>query len=116
MEIVRTLSNREFLIVELFVSLKQEGFDFTILPNVTLMDRQINMSKIYEQTKLLLVPSQWDECFGMVAVEAQINGIPPLVSNRGALPEVIGDGGLVINPPDDALAWIVEIEKIITNG
>jgi len=48
-------------------------------------------------TRILLVPSVWDEPFGRVAAEAMINGIPPLVSNRGALPHVVGgdarDGG-----------------------
>jgi glycosyltransferase involved in cell wall biosynthesis len=47
----------------------------------------------------LLVPSLWNESFGLVAAEAMINGIPVLVSDRGALPEVMGtesrieDGG-----------------------
>jgi glycosyltransferase involved in cell wall biosynthesis len=48
-------------------------------------------------TRILLVPSVWDEPFGRVAAEAMINGIPALVSNRGALAHVVGgdrrDGG-----------------------
>ena len=48
-------------------------------------------------TRILLVPSVWEEPFGRVAAEAMINAIPPLVSNRGSLPHVIGgdfsDGG-----------------------
>ena len=30
-------------------------------------------------------------------VEAQINGIPVVASNRGALPEVVGAGGLLVD-------------------
>jgi glycosyltransferase involved in cell wall biosynthesis len=41
-------------------------------------------------TRILVVPSVWEEPFGRVAPEAMINGIPPLVSNRGSLPHVIG--------------------------
>src|SRR4051812_41990742 len=41
-------------------------------------------------TRLLVVPSVWEEPFGRVAAEAMINGIPPLVSDRGSLPHVIG--------------------------
>ncbi|MCY7419763.1 MAG: glycosyltransferase, partial [Chloroflexi bacterium] len=41
-------------------------------------------------TRILLVPSVWDEPFGRVAAEAMINGIPPIVSDRGSLPGVIG--------------------------
>ena len=57
-------------------------------------------------TKILLVPSVWDEPFGRVAAEAMINGIPPLVGTRGALPDVIGGdfssggGGRVLPIPD----------------
>ena len=48
----------------------------------------------------------WDEPFGRVAAEAMINGIPPLVSNRGSLPHVVGGdfteggGGRVLPIPD----------------
>jgi glycosyltransferase involved in cell wall biosynthesis len=41
-------------------------------------------------TRVLLVPSVWEEPFGRVAAEALINGIPPLVSDRGSLPHVVG--------------------------
>ncbi len=41
-------------------------------------------------TRLLLVPSVWEEPFGRVAAEAMINGVPPLVANRGSLPDVLG--------------------------
>ncbi len=45
---------------------------------------------LFANTKLLLMPSLWNESFGLVAVEAMLNGIPVLASNRGALPETIG--------------------------
>jgi alpha-1,3-rhamnosyl/mannosyltransferase len=40
------------------------------------------------------------EGFGMPALEAMACGTPVLVSDRGALPEVVGEGGLLA-PPDD---------------
>lgn len=51
-------------------------------------------------TKVLLVPSVWDEPWGRVAAEAMVNGIPPIVSDRGALPEVVGSAGLVRPLPE----------------
>ena len=36
---------------------------------------------------------------GLVAAEAMLNGIPVLASNRGALPETIGDAGFLIDIP-----------------
>jgi glycosyltransferase involved in cell wall biosynthesis len=63
-------------------------------------------SHYFALTRLLLVPSVWEEPFGRVAAEAMINGIPPLVSNRGSLPHVVagdassGGGGRVLPVPD----------------
>ncbi len=54
---------------------------------------------MFAVTRLLLVPSVWDEPAGRVAVEAMINGIPPLVSDCGGLPETVGSGGIVLPMP-----------------
>ena len=45
------------------------------------------------------MPSLWNESFGLVAAEAMLNGIPVLASNRGALPETIGDAGFLFDIP-----------------
>ncbi len=45
----------------------------------------------------LAFPSLW-EGFGLPAVEAMSCGAPVLASNRGSLPEVIGDAGLFYDP------------------
>jgi glycosyltransferase involved in cell wall biosynthesis len=58
-----------------------------------------NPREIYWQTKILLVPSLWEEPGGRVVCEAMLNGIPPLVSDHGALPEVAEGGGIIIKTP-----------------
>jgi alpha-1,3-rhamnosyl/mannosyltransferase len=45
----------------------------------------------------LVFPSLW-EGFGLPAVEAMSCGVPVLSSNRGSLPEVVGDAGLYYDP------------------
>jgi glycosyltransferase involved in cell wall biosynthesis len=46
---------------------------------------------------MVVVPSL-DEGFGMTALEAMTVGAPVVASNRGALPEVVSDAGLLIDP------------------
>jgi alpha-1,3-rhamnosyl/mannosyltransferase len=46
---------------------------------------------------VLVMPS-FMEGFGIPALEAMTLGVPVIVSNRGALPEVVGDAGLIFDP------------------
>ena len=49
------------------------------------------------------LPSLW-EGFGLTAIEAMACGAPVVVSDRGALPEVVGDAGIVVAPEPAAIA------------
>ena len=42
------------------------------------------------------------ETFGMIAVEAMAAGLPMAVSDRPALPEIVGDAGVYFDPEDPA--------------
>ena len=51
-----------------------------------------------------LFPSLY-EGFGLPALEAMACGIPVIASNRSSLPEVVGEGGILVEPTDvEALA------------
>jgi glycosyltransferase involved in cell wall biosynthesis len=54
---------------------------------------------LYNAAAAFVLPSLL-EGFGLPAVEAMACGAPVIVSNRGALPEVVGDAGLVFDPND----------------
>ncbi len=56
----------------------------------------------YRQIDVALVPSLWNEPFGMVAVEACAHSVPVIASHRGGLPEIIREGvnGLLCNPDE----------------
>jgi len=43
------------------------------------------------------------EGFGLTALEAMACGVPVVVSDRGSLPEVVGDAGVITDPTADAL-------------
>jgi glycosyltransferase involved in cell wall biosynthesis len=56
----------------------------------------------YAAFDIVVVPSletpTWVEQFGRVAVEAMAAGVPVIVSTSGALPEVVGDAGVLVTP------------------
>jgi len=57
-------------------------------------------------------PSHY-EGFGLPPLEAMACGTPVIVSDRGSLPQIAGDGGLCVSPDDpDALA--AAMERVIT--
>jgi glycosyltransferase involved in cell wall biosynthesis len=52
----------------------------------------------------VLVPSQWEETFGLVAVEAMAAGAAPIAPAAGSFPELIDDGrdGVLVRPGSPA--------------
>ena len=44
-----------------------------------------------DSVDMLVCPSLWEESFGLVAAEAMAARVPVIVSDRGALPEVVGE-------------------------
>jgi len=86
------------------------GIDFSRYPQIMAAPPVPAPADYFALTRLLLVPSVWEEPFGRVAAEAMINGIPPLVSDRGSLPQVVGGdasaggGGRVLPVPP----WMTE--------
>ncbi|MFV0463459.1 MAG: glycosyltransferase family 4 protein [Nostocoides sp.] len=53
------------------------------------------------QVDVVVVPAVWPESFGLVAAEAMAAGIPLIVSDAGALPEVVGTEHPWIVPAGD---------------
>ena len=80
--------------------------------NVTCFDWCNDVRDIYQKTSIILFPSIWDEPFGRVPIEAGINGIPTIASNRGGLPESVGKGGILIDNIYNINAWVSAIERI----
>ncbi len=52
------------------------------------------------QARWLVVPSNWGEPYGLVAVEARHAGVPCLITRDGGLPEAGGRDALVCEPGD----------------
>ncbi|GAB4213707.1 MAG: glycosyltransferase [Rhodoferax sp.] len=86
------------------------------LPNLRWCAPTLDMASVYAKSRVLLMPSVWEEAFGRTAVEAQINGIPVLASTRGGLPQSVGSGGLLL-PLDAELAlWVDALNRLYWPG
>lgn len=92
------------------------------LKSIEEIDFYENFGEIIEGTRLLIVPSLQPESYGMVVVEAKLNGVPSIVADCGGLPEAVGAGGDVFAfknelhiPPYDKLLDTGQLEKLISN-
>lgn len=83
------------------------------LGNVELMKATTQPREIYRKTRVLLVPSRWQEAFGRVAMEAQMNGIPVVASKIGGLPESVGPGGILIEPEAPISDWVKALRSLL---
>jgi glycosyltransferase involved in cell wall biosynthesis len=75
---------------------------------------EAQLPEVYREADLLLMPS-WHEGFGLPALEAMACGTPVVVSDRGSLPEVVGEAGLIVNPQDD-VELVYGVVRALTDG
>ena len=68
---------------------------------------------LYRGARLLVQPS-FEEGFGMPVLEAMAAGVPVVASNRGSLPEVLGDAGALVDP-DDPQELSAAMSRLIGN-
>ena len=71
---------------------------------------------VFPTFDVLAVPSVttdgWVEQFGRVAVEGQASGVPVVASDSGALPDVVGETGLLV-PPSDPPALASALARLL---
>jgi len=68
----------------------------------------------YKHAKATLLPIQWGEPFGLVAVESMACGTPILTMNKGALPEIVINGktGFVVDSLTDMITAVGRLDTI----
>ena len=69
---------------------------------------------LYAGAAVLLMSSLF-EGWGLPSLEAMAMGTPAIVSNRGALPESVGNGAIVL-PLEDRERWIDALDRLTKTG
>jgi glycosyltransferase involved in cell wall biosynthesis len=119
-----------FLIVESRAGADELGrlpLDLSVLENLHRMANTPDPRDFYRVSRIVLVPSLTENA-ALVAREALANGIPVLASDRGGLPETLGDAGFVFALPERMFApagvgmsvptarevapWVATIERL----
>ena len=70
-------------------------------------------ARYYAEATMAVIPSLY-EGFGMPAGEAMACGVPVISTSGGALPEVVGDAGILV-PPADAAALREAIDALLND-
>ena len=72
------------------------------------------LAGLYSGALALLLPSRF-EGFGFPVLEAMACATAVVASNAGALPEIVGDAGIVLSP-DDLAGWTQAITELARDG
>ena len=108
--LVRQLRDRPFLGVKGAYGEQQ----IEPLPNVEIRETTPDVGRVYGQSRIVLMPSA-EESFGLVAGEAQSNGVPVIASDLPSLRESLGDGALFVER-EDVAAWADAIRRLDDPG
>jgi len=83
---------------------------------VTVLPFQDNPNILLASAQILVVPSQFEESFGLVIAEAMAHRVPVVATMVGGIPEVIEDGisGYLCDPSDPH-AMATQIVKVLMN-
>jgi glycosyltransferase involved in cell wall biosynthesis len=72
-------------------------------------------AELMSGARAVLLPSAWEETFGLVAVEAMAAGVPPIAAGHGSFTELITPGvdGVLFSPGDPVALGlaIADVEK-----
>ncbi|OIK00192.1 glycosyltransferase [Streptomyces monashensis] len=101
-QLIRRMPEQRFTLVEGWWNTAEQ---FAGYPNVTYVPRVYDMSPLYRSHRLLLVPSTVQDAFPRVIIEAALHGTPSIGSDRGGIPEAIGNAGIVLPAEAGAKEW-----------
>ncbi|MFI9589346.1 glycosyltransferase family 4 protein [Nonomuraea sp. NPDC052265] len=70
--------------------------------------------ELYKNARCTLIPTLWDEPFGLTAAESLACGTPVVALNRGATPEIVEHGvtGFLTDQPDELACHIGRVGEL----
>ncbi|HYR07205.1 MAG TPA: glycosyltransferase family 4 protein [Longimicrobium sp.] len=86
------------------------------LRNVHFLGRRTDIPALLAGATVAVVPSLWEEAFGLAVVEAMAAGVPLVASRTGGIPELVEEGGTgMLVPPGDARALADALRLLLRN-
>jgi len=78
------------------------------------MAPRMTVFKYLVKASAFIFPLQWEEPFGLAAVEAMAAGTPPITFSRGSMPEIIDDGenGFLVDNLSQMVAAVKKVKLI----
>lgn len=88
-------------------------------PNLKIISAPYSqMPSIYQSSDLFFLPScttpTWEEQYGMALVEAMACGLPIITTRSGAIPEVVGEAGILV-PEKNVDKMVRSITDLLSN-
>jgi len=96
--------------------LEQQLVHFGLLDQVKLVGNVPDVASYMASSRVLTLPSLWQEPLGGVLIEAQACGIPVVASRVGGIPEIVVDGKTgVLLPAGDENALAEALHNLLGN-
>lgn len=83
--------------------LRRERAGLACKDDVVFAGYRKDAAELLEGADICVVPSVWEEAFGLAALEPMARGVPVIASRIGGIPEVVVDGetGVLVPPGDE---------------
>ena len=103
------VGRKGWLYEEIFQDISRLGLDSEVMHLTDVSD--IQLAHLYRAAGVLAFPSHY-EGFGLPALEAMHAECPVVASNRGSLPEVVGDAAITLDPAD-LRGWVESLRLVL---
>lgn len=117
LQIVEKMPERDFMVMsgtgKEYRDVKPKLLSY---PNLRLQQHTKSVKDIYKQSRLLIIPSLWQEAFSRVIIEAYCSGTPVICSDKGGVREAGRDAASYVpvektQDAYDVSKWLQAIKK-----